>query len=515
MYQKFFGFQRAPFELVPDPDFLFLGESHEAALANLVMGLESGKGFVAITGAVGAGKTTVLRALLRRLHREGRTCFLSQPEMDVPDLLRAILDGFDQPSDDAAVVDLRRRIRLFLSDGSGPGVLIVDEAHLLSEEAMEQLRLLSNLEEDDRKLLQIVISGQPELKDMLSRPRLRPLAQRIEMFYDIRALDRDETAAYIDRRLRIAGAPEGVGFSPEAIDTIHECTAGVPRLVNLLADRSLVSGYVADTGRVDADLVREAYDDLGEVTQAVMPGVPRGRRRSVRTVHPASGHPASGHPASAPSASGPSASGVAREPLRTETVAPSPRTQTQAQAQVPPLPPRTVTPLHREAAEPFRTRPASDAPRRRGAVQRWLAVAGVAAVVVLAVGSLGGQFLSQEGGSAVDAAPDATGESDTIPVFTDDNRAPAAEAFAVHVASYRDAASARKLAGELRVSLEVPTHVTATELDTGLWYRVLVGDFASREEARELMLDLGERGEFAFVRTVRLVRPDATPEVSS
>jgi cell division septation protein DedD len=144
-----------------------------------------------------------------------------------------------------------------------------------------------------------------------------------------------------------------------------------------------------------------------------------------------------------------------------------------------------------------------------------LAVAGVAAVVVLAVGSLGERFLSRPGGSAVDAAQDAANGPDTIPVFIDEKGDPGAEAFAVHVASYRDAASARKLAGELRVSLGAPTHVTATELDTGLWYRVLVGDFTSRDEARELMLDLGERDEFAFVRTVRLVRPDATPEVSS
>ncbi len=505
MYEKFFGFQRAPFELVPDPDFLFLGESHEAALANLVMGLESGKGFVAITGPVGAGKTTVLRALLRRLRREGRTCFLSQPEMEVADLLRAILDGFDQPSDNAAIVDLRRRIREFLTDGEVPGILIVDEAHLLSEEAMEQLRLLSNLEADDRKLLQIVISGQPELKDLLSRPRLRPLAQRIEMFYDIRALSREETGAYVDRRLRIAGGPEAVLFTPDAIETIHDCSAGVPRLVNLLADRALVSGYVADTGHIDGDLVREAYEDLGEVTQAVMPGAPRGRKRPPRRA-----------PEPPPAAPAPVA---IPEPVVAAPPAPA------AAAPPPPLPPREPTPAPTPApivAEPapMLGRIGTEAPRPRrrssasrgGGAQRWLAVAGVAAVVVLAVGSLSGQFLSRDGGSAVEAAP--AREGDDVPVF-DDGAGLSGEAFAVHVASFRDAGAARKLAAELRTSLARATHVAPTQLETGLWYRVLVGEFADREEARSLMRDLSQGDDFAFVRTVRLVRPDATSEDDS
>ncbi|MBZ0268038.1 AAA family ATPase, partial [bacterium] len=292
MYLKYFGFQRAPFELVPDPDFLFLGEAHEAALANLVMGLQSGKGFVAISGSVGAGKTTVLRALLRRLKRPDQVCFLSQPETDVAGLLRAVLDGFGLDSGEDAVVELRRRVHDFLVHAEEPGILIVDEAHLLSEESLEQLRLLSNMEEDQRKLLQIVLSGQPELKQLLSRPRLRPLAQRIEMFYDIAPLPRDETARYIERRLAIAGAPDGVLFETGALDLIHHCSAGVPRLINLLADRSLVTGYVSDTGRITEALVREAYDDLGEVTQSVMPGSPDGggRRRTPREVPPPAPH---------------------------------------------------------------------------------------------------------------------------------------------------------------------------------------------------------------------------------
>ena len=283
MYEKYFGFQRPPFELVPDPDFLFLGQSHDAALANLVMGIDSGKGFVAISGPVGAGKTTVLRALLRRLARGERVCYLAQPELNTADMLRAILDGFGIQPIGGEVPELRRALREFMRAAEAPGILIVDEAHLLSVDALEQIRLLSNLEEEDRKLLQIILAGQPELKQVLSSERLRPLAQRIEMFYEIEALDLADTQAYLERRMRIAGNPETVKFEPAAVALIHECSGGIPRLINILADRTLVTAYVEETGQITDGLVTDAYHDLGEVTQSVMPGSPRTRRGFQRT----------------------------------------------------------------------------------------------------------------------------------------------------------------------------------------------------------------------------------------
>lgn len=481
MYLKYFGFQRAPFELIPDPDFLFLGESHESALANLVIGLDSGKGFVAITGPVGAGKTTVLRAMLRRLGQAKSVCFLTQPESEVPDLLRAILDGFGQPAEDLAIVDLRRNIRRFLEDSEHSGVLIVDEAHLLSEESMEQLRLLSNLETDDRKLLQIVLCGQPELKGLLSRPRLRPLAQRIEMFYDIVPLDRTDTEGYLERRLRIAGAPEAVGFDEGAIDLIHRCSAGVPRLINLLADRSLVTGYVADTGRINADLVREAYDDLGEVTQSVMPGAPKGSRRTLREEI---------------------------ESASSQSLAPSLPAPADG-------PTRFGAPIQREWNRPRRSNPRSGS-RGKGS-ERWIAIVSVASIVALATVSLGARVLGSSGDAA--AAQDT---ADTIQVFdrstsatADASATPASDSYAVHVASFREASPARGLAADLEDRIGKPTHVTPAELETGLWYRVLVGRFESLEEARALMRELGDSGKFAFVRTVRVIRADDTAEATS
>lgn len=491
MYLKYFGFQRAPFELVPDPDFLFLGEAHEAALANLVMGLQSGKGFVAISGAVGAGKTTVLRALLRRLKRPDQVCFLSQPELDVAGLLRAVLDGFHLDCGDDAVVELRRRIRDFLRDAAEPGILIVDEAHLLSEESLEQLRLLSNMEEDQRKLLQIVLSGQPELKQLLSRPRLRPLAQRIEMFYDISPLSREETALYIERRLAIAGSPDGVSFENGAIDLIHHCSAGVPRLINLLADRSLVTGYVSDTGRITESLVREAYADLGEVTQSVMPGSPGGggRRRTPRET------PAPAVPEPQPERAGPRASVV-------------------------PLPQRPARPRRRESH-----------------ARRWLAAIGLVAVATVAVLSLGGSHLvNRDGATKAGTAPalrgprpaaaDPAGTAPTSGAVSPSRESPEAEGgragrsedasaaaadgarYAVHVASFRAMDRAQLVADQLHDRLHTDTSIAEAELQTGRWYRVLVGDFATRQDASLLRRQLSSTGEFAFLRTVT-VRPSA------
>ncbi len=270
MYQKYFGFRKRPFDLVPDPDFLFLGESHDSALANLQLGIESGKGFVVITGGVGTGKTTILRAVLRRIRREMDVGFLNQPDLDSSDLLRTVLLEFDVEDPGSDRVMLRRRLREVLLDRARPAILVIDEAHLLSEESLEQVRLLSNFEESDRKLLQIVLAGQPELKELLSRPRLRPLAQRIEMFYEIRPLAPEETAAYVERRVQIAGNPEDLRFEPKALAEIHARTGGVPRLINLLAERALITTYVAGTKTVTQKIVREAFFDLGEVTQRVM-----------------------------------------------------------------------------------------------------------------------------------------------------------------------------------------------------------------------------------------------------
>ena len=468
VYDRFFGFERPPFDLVPDPDFLFLGESHDSALANLVMGIEAGKGFVVITGPIGTGKTTILRALLRRIGRTDRVCMLSQPETDTADLLRAILDGFGVPADDVPLVELRRRIRSFLAASPDPGILLVDEAHLLSEEALEHVRLLSNLEEDHRKLLQIVLSGQPELKTLLSGPRLKPLAQRIEMFYEIRPLSPEETGAYLQRRLAIANGNPGAEFTPEAAESIHVCTGGIPRLINLLADRTLLSAYVAGTRTLGPGIVAEAFEDLGEVTRAVMPGRPTRRRAKILKASPS----------------------FRRAPE-----------ETPAEARM-----TTLTELRHAR----RSRSAGPGP--------W--VAGVAGVVVVLLGivSFSGRLVRPE--SALEAATPAEGPADpavtpssappasaTAAAVPGDSDAAPGDSFALHVASFRRQDKAEALATRMRTETNGPVVVSPAEVEGSTWYRVLVGSYGSREQARAMLESLRSKGEFSFVRTIRLSSP--------
>lgn len=501
MYLRFFGFQRPPFELVPDPDFLFLGESHDAAMANVAMGLESGKGFVVISGPVGAGKTTILRAMLRRIGRDQNVCFLSQPESNVHDLLRAILDGFGIEPAGTELVDLRRSLRGFLESGAKPGILIVDEAHLLSEEALEQLRLLSNLEEDHRKLLQIVLSGQRELKELLSRPRLRPLAQRIEMFYEIEPLSAGEVREYIARRLRIAGNPDGLVFEPRAMDVIHGITGGVPRLINVLADRSLITAYVDGNRAIAEQTVLEAYDDLGEVTQAVMPGVPPRMRKK------------SGAKPKAPA------------------VAPPPPLPPRESAR--PSAPSKVAPIERAR------KPADAVPRLRysgrssGGGRRtfaWVAGVAVIAVAVFSLGSNGsglatalaeaGQAALQRTGfgepradaadPALAASPAESGTDETAAAATQPAAASAAPEgpFAIQIASFRKADRAEDYAKDYRKRTGEKARVSQTEVETGVWYRVLVGEFATRDEVNARLEQLRKEGDYSFLRTVRLLPGD-------
>jgi general secretion pathway protein A len=526
----FFGFQRAPFELVPDPDFLYLGESHEAALANLTLGLESGKGFVVISGAVGTGKTTVLRSMLRRLGPDRKVCFLSQPEFGVADLLHAVLDGFDLPSEGMDVVEMRRFLRDFLVGRSRPGILILDEAHLLTEQALEQVRLLSNLEEENRKLLQIVFSGQPELKELLSRPRLRPLTQRIEMFYEILPLGLEDTFAYLERRLRIAGSPDGLVFEPRALHALHACTGGIPRLINILAERALVTAYVADARTIDEAIIAEAFDDLGEITQSVMPGRPQ-RGRSWRRPK-----------ASPPVAYAPPPPLPPRDPAGGTPTRPADRTPRAAEVVVGPEP--TAAPSPREtpsapapAPEPpsGSSEPPSDpVPGKR--LERWLAGGGIAAVILLALVSLGSDWIGVRSRAQAEPGPDAaagvvpdlgtpTVAPEPIPPAAPEPIPPAAPepspdpgvgageiaapvrtpALAIQVASFRELERARRFARQIGAEAGHPTRISPAEVETGLWYRVLVGECDTREDAHELMESLQELHDFSFLRPVELL----------
>ena len=516
LYQRFFGFRKAPFELVPDPDFLYLGESHDSALANLIAGIEAGKGFVAITGPIGAGKTTILRALLRRIGRTDRLCFLSQPETSVADLLAAILDGFGAPAEGASLVELRRRIREFLAASERPGILILDEAHLLREEALEQIRLLSNLEDDHRKLLQIVLSGQPELKVLLSTPRLMPLAQRIEMFYEICPLSLEETQAYLARRLQIAAGDPGAEFDRAAATQIHACTGGIPRLINLLAERSLLSAYVAESRIITPEIVADAYEDLGEVTQAVMPGKPS---RAVSKRRAKSKTSAFSQPETAEVGAEPTSPGRSRRPMRLLAGVGLAAILVLALSSLGSRPGRDAS---RAAAadSTVATLPASEPARP--------ATAGISTVAPsnpvsqMAKPSAPAQSVTKPPTSESVGKPSAPAQSVTSPSSPGESLAKPApaseeetapppatattgpEKWSLHVASLQRLDAAQSLGAKLRAETGLPIRITPTELGSGVWYRVLLGDYASADAARTALESLRSKQDFAFVRTVRL-----------
>jgi general secretion pathway protein A len=265
MYLDFYGFAEPPFSITPDPRFLFFSERHREALQHLLYGIRERKGFVQITGEVGAGKTTLCRAALERLGPGFKTALILNPVMSSSQLLRTILTelGLQPPgrADRVAYLDLLNRFLLEQVPLGYDVVLLIDEAQDLSPELLEQVRLLSNLETDRQKLLQIVLIGQPELREMLDDPRLRQLRQRITVRYHLAPLDRDETELYLYYRMQVAGSNGAPTFSPWALARIWRYSRGVPRLINAVCDTALLAGYVDGvthlTGRHVGRAIRE------------------------------------------------------------------------------------------------------------------------------------------------------------------------------------------------------------------------------------------------------------------
>ncbi len=268
MYLSYYGLHEPPFSITPDPRFVHLSERHRDALAHLLFGVDKGGGggFVQLTGEVGTGKTTLSRLLLEQLPEDARIALVLNPRQNAIELLETICEELhiDIGGKRGSTKSLVDALNAYLLDAYAKGlrvVLLIDEAQNLPADALEQVRLLTNLETDTQKLLQILLLGQPELRDMLAKPELRQLAQRITARYHLTPLDAKETADYLRHRWRVAGGQK-FPFDAKAVQRLHARSGGVPRLINVIAERALLAGYARDASAIDAKLVDAAANEV-------------------------------------------------------------------------------------------------------------------------------------------------------------------------------------------------------------------------------------------------------------
>jgi general secretion pathway protein A len=261
MYKKFFGLRESPFNVNPDPRYLFTTRHTEEALSTLMYGIQNRKGFVLLTGEVGTGKTTLVNKLLEWLHREGMpTAFIFNPRLNVSQFFDFMMSDFGITTDSRLKSQVLMRLNHWLLERFRAGetaVLIVDEAQNLSPELLEEIRLLTNLETYTEKLLQIVLSGQPELELKLRQPELRQLRQRITLRCKTYPLTSEETAGYVNGRLRVAGCDGQEVFTPDAIEGIFHYSKGIPRIMNLLCEHALIAAYADQQKPVRREVIEE------------------------------------------------------------------------------------------------------------------------------------------------------------------------------------------------------------------------------------------------------------------
>jgi type II secretory pathway predicted ATPase ExeA len=269
MYVQYFGLKEAPFSIAPDPRYLYMSDQHREALAHLVYGVNNDNGFILLTGEVGTGKTTVCRCLLDQMPENCDVAFILNPKVTAGELLATVCDelGIPYPDENASVKLFVDRINAFLLDANSKGrrtILIIEEAQNLCLDVLEQVRLLTNLETNHRKLLQIIMVGQPELREMLYRPELLQLSQRITARYHLGPLSESEVAAYVAHRLEIAGGGKRL-FLPKTIKKLNRLSGGIPRLINIICDRALLGAYVQEKEAVDpSTLVSAALEVSGK-----------------------------------------------------------------------------------------------------------------------------------------------------------------------------------------------------------------------------------------------------------
>jgi general secretion pathway protein A len=269
MYNSYFGFSEKPFTIAPNPHFLFMSKRHQEALAHMLYGLQGEGGMMVLTGEVGTGKTTICRSLLKQLPENTNVAYIINPKQSANEMLASLCDELHITyADNLSTKTLTDALNQYLLDVHAKGqhtVLIIDEAQNLETPVLEQLRLLTNLETNDKKLLQIMLLGQPELSDTLQRKDLRQLAQRITSRYHLTALNKDELVSYVHHRLSIAGVSNQNLFPKPVLDLLFEYSGGIPRLINLIADRALLGTYASENKQVDKAILQQARNEvLGE-----------------------------------------------------------------------------------------------------------------------------------------------------------------------------------------------------------------------------------------------------------
>lgn len=265
MYEKFYGLKEKPFNVTADPNYFFLSKRHKEAFSHIIYGIKERKGILEITGEIGTGKTTLCRAILNNLNKDTKTAFILNPNLSELQLLQAIVEDFG--------IFPKKKTRLFFiselnkfllreTTHGANAVLFIDEAQNLKISQLEQVRLLSNLETEKEKLLQIVLVGQPELHEKLKMPQLRQIDQRICVRYHILPLDRDEVKDYIDYRLNIAGSNGEIVFTEDGIEEIYSFSRGIPRMINIVCDRALLAGFVMETRTITTQIIKKCIDEL-------------------------------------------------------------------------------------------------------------------------------------------------------------------------------------------------------------------------------------------------------------
>jgi len=274
MYKNFYGLKENPFNVTSDPHFLYKSGQHREAFSSLIYGIKERKGFIEITGDIGTGKTTLCRALLDKLSSATKTAFILNPRLSEAQFIRAIIEDFGIIPRKDSKIEMIKALNSFLIEQLAEGnnvVLIIDEAQNLRSNILEEVRLLSNLETEKEKLFQIVLVGQPELKNKLASPELAQLKQRIAIRYHMSPLEIDDVEGYIQHRLKVAGNKGDIIFNQDAIDEVYRYSKGVPRLINIVCDRAMLLGYVQEIWSFHRDTIVRAVAEIENVPAVEQP----------------------------------------------------------------------------------------------------------------------------------------------------------------------------------------------------------------------------------------------------